>query len=255
MKNFLMTTALIAATSTGAMADDHAATAPFLPAANAMNVMASDFIGARVYVSEKDYQSVTSSVDGEWDDVGEVNDVIMTREGKIDAILIDVGGFLGLGEKTLAVSMDELKLVSDGEGADEYFVVFTASQAMLEEAPEFAPYDDMKMASEDVTAPTVTREGYSNYERAALTTEMMTGTRVYDLNDKWIGEVSQLLIGTDGQITDAIVDVGGFIGIGEKPVAVSLDDVSVLREDGGDDIRVMVDVTKESLEAMPEYTQ
>ena len=43
---------------------------------------------------------------------------------------------------------------------------------------------------------------------------------VYDPNDNKIGEVTDLLLEKDGRITAAIVSVGGFLGAGEKDVAV-----------------------------------
>jgi sporulation protein YlmC with PRC-barrel domain len=40
--------------------------------------------------------------------IGDVNDVIMDRQGKAMAIVIGVGGFLGIGEKDVAVAFDKL---------------------------------------------------------------------------------------------------------------------------------------------------
>ena len=40
--------------------------------------------------------------------VGEIGDVVLAPDGKIDAVIVDVGGFLGIGEKEVAVGMDKL---------------------------------------------------------------------------------------------------------------------------------------------------
>ncbi|MBU3034136.1 hypothetical protein [Tritonibacter mobilis] len=42
-------------------------------------------------------------------------------------------------------------------------------------------------------------------------------------------------------------------GIGERPVAVTFDELTILRNEGGDDFRVYVDATREALEQQPEY--
>ena len=90
-------------------------------------------------------------------------------------------------------------------------------------------------------------------EESYLTAENLDGARVYDANDEWVGEISELVIAEDGQITDAIVDVGGFLGLGEKPVALKLTDLQILRQDGGDDVRIYTAMAEEELEAMPEF--
>jgi sporulation protein YlmC with PRC-barrel domain len=99
------------------------------------------------------------------------------------------------------------------------------------------------------------RDGYTAAAPSDMATEMLTGATVYDANDEAIGEVSQLNIDSAGKITEAIVDIGGFLGMGEKPVALKLSDLDILREDGGDDLRVYVGMTKEQMEALPTYSK
>jgi hypothetical protein len=48
------------------------------------------------------------------------------------------------------------------------------------------------------------------------------------------------------------IDVGGFLGIGEKPVAVSFDALRVRKDEDGN-LFVRVDATKEQLEQAPTY--
>jgi len=48
---------------------------------------------------------------------------------------------------------------------------------------------------------------------------------VYDPSDKKIGEIKDVLIGSDGKVAAFIVEVGGFIGAGAKDVAVPFTDV------------------------------
>ena len=43
--------------------------------------------------------------------LGDVNELILDKDGKINAVVIGVGGFLGMGEHDIAVTMDKLKFV------------------------------------------------------------------------------------------------------------------------------------------------
>jgi sporulation protein YlmC with PRC-barrel domain len=45
------------------------------------------------------------------DKLGEINELILDKNGKVNAVVIGVGGFLGMGEHDIAVSMDKLKFV------------------------------------------------------------------------------------------------------------------------------------------------
>lgn len=57
----------------------------------------------------------------------------------------------------------------------------------------------------------------------------------------------------DGTIEKVILDVGGFLGIGEREVAVTFDELQIIRNEDGSDLRVYVGATKEELEAQPDY--
>lgn len=41
--------------------------------------------------------------------LGDINELILDKDGKVSAVVIGVGGFLGMGEHDIAVSMDKLK--------------------------------------------------------------------------------------------------------------------------------------------------
>lgn len=84
----------------------------------------------------------------------------------------------------------------------------------------------------------------------AETANDITGERVYDSTGEWIGEVSEMVV--KDEKTWAIVDVGGFLGIGEKPVALDLSELDIAT-DANQDVRVSTAFTKEELEALPEY--
>ena len=75
----------------------------------------------------------------------------------------------------------------------------------------------------------------------------MIGSRVYDLQNRNIGNVRDLIVDRDGTIDFVIVDVGTFLGTGGKRVPVKLSDLKT------DSNRLTLDVTKEQLRQMADY--
>jgi hypothetical protein len=59
------------------------------------------------------------------------------------------------------------------------------------------------------------------------------------------------LLGKDGKVASVIVGVGGFLGMGEKNVALSFDQLKFTSN--GNDLVVTSNATKESLQAAPAY--
>jgi sporulation protein YlmC with PRC-barrel domain len=45
--------------------------------------------------------------------LGDINELILDKNGKVNAVVIGVGGFLGMGEHDIAVSMDKLKFIEE----------------------------------------------------------------------------------------------------------------------------------------------
>jgi hypothetical protein len=97
------------------------------------------------------------------------------------------------------------------------------------------------------------RNGYNRAETHELTTSDVESATVYGRNDETIGSVSSLKVGTDGKITDAVIDVGGFLGMGAHSVLLPFSQLAVLREANGSDLRVHLDTTKDKLKAMPHH--
>ena len=94
-----------------ALADSHEAERQtYLPGVE-QGVRASDFIGKTVYVTEADTTGMSTSAiadaDAAWQNAGEINDLMISLSGDTEAVLVDVGGFLGIGEKTVAVALNE----------------------------------------------------------------------------------------------------------------------------------------------------
>ncbi|MBN14626.1 MAG: hypothetical protein CMJ15_05310 [Pelagibacterium sp.] len=71
------------------------------------------------------------------ENVGNVDDVLLTAEGDVDAMVVDVGGFLGIGSRQVALGVDNLEFMIDAGGSWYVFTPFTRDQ--LESQPEYDP--------------------------------------------------------------------------------------------------------------------
>jgi hypothetical protein len=67
-----------------------------------------------------------------------------------------------------------------------------------------------------------------------------------------VGNINDLLIDNSGKIAAVIVGVGGFLGMGEKDIALNFNDLAFGRDENGK-LVVTVKVSKESLQAAPEW--
>jgi sporulation protein YlmC with PRC-barrel domain len=74
---------------------------------------------------------------------------------------------------------------------------------------------------------------------------------VYDQSNNKIGQVMDVLVGQDGQVSALIVGVGGFLGAGEKDVAVSFNTVKATMKDNK--IYLTMNTTKDALKSAPGF--
>lgn len=359
MKRFLSTTAIVLTMTGAAFADAHSEGFGNV-AIEQTDFLASDLIGMRIYNSEAEVEAdatLAADAEKEWDDIGEINDIIVTQDGGVTAVILGIGGFLGMGERDVSISMDKIKILTDEDG--DRFLVVNTSKEMLEQAPEFERpmmdgeamnneamtetdddvtvvtenaeteteemaneveaeteelAQDAENAAENVEAeteemaneveaeskemaeeaetmmenaeaeteeavneadanttvitgdetveremlprPEVEREGYAAAEAGMIeqmSADDLEGSYVYGANDETVGEIDTLLIGDNGKIDRVVINVGGFLGLGEKPVAVTFDELQVLKNVEGDDVRIYIDSTEERLESQPEY--
>ncbi|MGR3511995.1 MAG: PRC-barrel domain-containing protein [Paracoccaceae bacterium] len=273
MKNLLATTALALTLATPVMADTSSTTAQ--EQFQEMGINASNLIDMRLYMpndiaeesdgttdtaTTADMDSEVTEVPEYWRMVGDINDLVVTRDGEVRALLVDAGGFLGIGETDREISIDNVRFVPDADDEGEFFVVYTGDPLTFEEQrsydPTIAENDGMMRASEndDMAAmiEDVRQRKTEALDWTAVTTEDVLGVAVYGSENEWIGDLSELKLGEDGSIEGAIIDVGGFLGLGEKPVEMPLDQVDIRRSEMGD-IRAYVSATEAELEGMPEW--
>jgi PRC-barrel domain len=110
----------------------------YYTASDKTDFQVSKLMGARVYATTKDFDASQpmDKVATDWDDIGEVNNIIIGKNGTVKAVVLGVGGFLSIGEKDVAVKMSELRFVQKtGDNADDFYIIVKSDKASLEKAP------------------------------------------------------------------------------------------------------------------------
>jgi len=172
IRTLLTTTALTVLLTAGVMAQDAPATttetpavtteAPAAPAATATDPVAApvesgameetdinepwdmsagyvaadtDNLGSRLIG-----QPVYSSAGDDAEEIGNISDLVFDENGQITAVVIGVGGFLGIGEKAVAVDFDTLEFTLAADNTERWVVPTTADA--LTAAPDFVWEED-----------------------------------------------------------------------------------------------------------------
>jgi PRC-barrel domain len=69
--------------------------------------------------------------------IGEIMDVLVDHEGKNVAAIIGVGGFLGVGEKDVAVPFNAVHFKRNNANSNDWFAVINATRDTLRNAPAY----------------------------------------------------------------------------------------------------------------------
>ncbi len=115
------------------------------------------------------------------------------------------------------------------------------------------PADAMKPADSAQAAPAAGSNYLTEQADDQIAASTYIGQSVYNSADESIGEINDVIFTKDGSVEAAIIGVGGFLGIGEKNVAVPLDTINVAEQADSDDLKLTTAETAETLKAAPEF--
>lgn len=71
--------------------------------------------------------------------IGDVSDILFDKSGKVEAFVISVGGFLGMGSKDVALAPDSFQVVKGSNGSADKLKI-SLSKDQLKQAQNFEPY-------------------------------------------------------------------------------------------------------------------
>lgn len=241
---------------------------------------ASDVVGMKV-----------NSPTGE--DLGKIEDVVINPGGEISYAVLSFGGFMGMGDKLFAVPWSVLQ-TKDKDSAEKGVpagtgdkddskhdgktdmsaasrkhqrIVLPVEKERLKSAPGFDKSNWPTMASLDWARDVDAfyrndRNTTSRPVDAANRTTMPAILKYSDLKgfnvetpsgDK-LGDIKEIAFDMDGRVSYAAVSVGGFLGIGDRVVAVPWEALKVAREgDKGDKKKITLATTKDRLEQAPVF--
>jgi hypothetical protein len=153
MKLLGTTAAVLAIATTGAMAQV-ATTAPLAtatPIAIPMTVddlygMQADLIrtrditGGRIYTMNEAYDEGSwdmtpryDAVDAGWNDIGEIEDIVLSKDGEMIGVVGEIGGFLGVGDKHVMIPIGDVRLTAVDDRS--YALVTRFNEEQLEQLP------------------------------------------------------------------------------------------------------------------------
>lgn len=246
--------------------------------------LATNIVGETVYNGTAD----------DAEKIGDVNDIVLTKDGKAQSLVIGVGGFLGIGEKN--VTYDFAKAQWAEKNGDRWLVAQTTKEELQAQpdfdrkvydpvpvttmsdagtpaapaatAPPAAPADTAAPMDKTAEAPAAESpdvKATDPTQTAAIDKSTLTempvgeirgddlkGTTVYGANDVKVGEIGDVVLAPDSKPDAVIVDVGGFLGIGAKEVAIGMDKLKFMTDKDGKKY-LYTNFTKEQLQAQAAY--
>jgi len=216
--------------------------------------LANDLIGMKV-VSEQ----------GE--DLGKIEDIVMHPGGEVSHAVLSFGGWLGMGDKLFAMPWTVLRAVEPDTAKKDSArsLVLPLDKERLKTAPGFDKKNWPTMANPDWTKDVdAFYVGDVNPNRkkpvaASSRTSVITwratelkGTDLRTPTGEKLGDIKEVAIDMDGRVTYVAVSVGGFLGAGDRVVAVPWDSLSFsLGGDKGDKKLITLATTKQQLEQAP----
>lgn len=269
MKPSFLSVGVVALTiALGVPASAATATPDMVP--SGYTVANTDALATRVLNSK-----VYSGTAADAPEVGYVKDLVLGASGQISAVVLGIGGFLGAGEKNVAVAYSQITwtLANDGSvrGA------LNSNKDALAAAPDFKFPDYAAVAqasSASLAAPTSTTSSsvpasaassvpqpgdvdvgtLKPLDVATLKAEDLKGTDVISPTGQKLGDIDDFVLSSDGKVDAVIVEFGGFLGIGTKHVAVAYEGLKFMVGQNNERYLV-IDVTKEQLTAQPDYNK
>ena len=127
--------------------------------------------------------------------------------------------------------------------------VSQTSPTQRDAAPAARPNTDVKR---EVPQTPVTGQILVQDQNTILARDLV-GQTVYDPDNAKIGSISDLILSKDGKSVEGfVIGVGGFLGIGEKAVALKLDRLKMTPEQDGA-LKLVMDIKKDELSNAPTF--
>ena len=108
------------------------------------------------------------------------------------------------------------------------------------------------------TSPSGSQLQWYSHQADEMRASKLIGATVRNDANESIGSINELILGKDGKVAAVVIGVGGFLGIGEREVALDFKSLRFERDTGAmaraDSVVVRVNATKDALKAAPAWT-
>src|SRR5205085_9631348 len=112
-----------------------------------------------------------------------------------------------------------------------------------------SPSTSASSASSSATHATATQ-----LQPGQIRATQMDGSTVYDTQNQKVGDVKDIILDRDGKVAAVVLDVGAFLGIGGKYVAIGMNDLKITQDNNNSNKpRFTVDMTKDQLKSAQAY--
>lgn len=116
------------------------------------------------------------------------------------------------------------------------------------------PKNDAQAPAPAPTTTTAQAGGYLTEQSAdQISAKSYMGQSVYNGQNESIGSINDLILQKQGGVTAAVVGVGGFLGIGQKNVAVPFDKITMTQNAQDGSIKLTTTETADTLKSAPEF--
>lgn len=268
MKRFLMITVIATCVTVPAFAEQHATSnddATTSQSVTSTGIMATNLIDTPVYMTKQTAEGhmngEITEIPDEWQMVGEIEDFVVQDDGKILALLVDAGGFLGSDASERRIDIENVRFVRDADDDSRHYVVFNGDRSQFEQQQQYDEVaarreggmraSEVDRLSTDLDQAPARRE--ITIDVSGISTKELLGAPVYGSSGEWVGDLSELKVSDGNVVQSIIIDVGGFLGVGEKTIEFPVEDVE-LRRSGYAELRAYVPASEEELNDMEEWS-
>jgi sporulation protein YlmC with PRC-barrel domain len=216
---------------------------------------ASDLIGMKV-VSQKG------------DDLGKIEDIVVHPGGQPSYAVLSFGGWMGVGDKLFAMPWSVLRAVEKDTAKPDSprSLVLPLEKDRLKTAPGFDKKSWPTMANPDWTKdvdafymgdlnPNAAKPAEASARTSVISWRVteLKGTNIETPTGDKLGDIKEVTIDANGRVSYVTLSVGGFLGIGDRLIAVPWDSLKFsLGGDKGDKKLISLAFTKKQLEEAPQ---
>jgi hypothetical protein len=127
-----------------------------------------------------------------------------------------------------------------------------APEGTAEQAPTQPPAMTEDQPAEQEAAPPEEMAFLTVQDDAQiLASDEVIGTAVHNINDEEVGSIADLVMDQDHKLAGVVLSVGGFLGVGDKWVAVPVEQIELPK--GDQPARLLLAVTEEQLTNAPDF--